>query len=207
VAHAVHVDDAELDALVEARAAVVACPWAYLRLAQGVTRGGRYGDLLARGGRLAVGCDSENAGDRIDVLGAAALLAGLVRDDAEDPTMMTAADALARATCDGAAAVGLGDVSGSLTVGRRADLVVLRPPVPAGDPYLVLVWGQGVRSVRHVVVDGRVVVRDGRVTTVDVDAATAAAVARRAGLAAEARLPDARPGCLDQPGRRGGAVA
>ena len=188
VAHAVHIDDGELDALVATQTAVAACPWAYLRLAQGVTTGGRYGELLARGGRLALGCDSENAGDRIDVLGAAALLAGLVRDRAEDPTVGTAADALALATSAGAAAVGLGEVVGSITVGRRADLVVLRPPAPAGDPYLELVWGQGVRSVRHVLVDGHVVVRDGAVTTIDVGAAGVAAAQRRVALARAAGL-------------------
>ena len=65
--------------------AVAACPWAYLRLGQGVAAAGRHAELLARGGRVALGCDSENAGDAVDVLRAAALAAGLARDARRRP--------------------------------------------------------------------------------------------------------------------------
>ena len=68
VAHAVHLDDDELDVVVRTDTAVASCPWAYLRLAQGFTVAGRHGELLARGARLALGCDAENAGDAVDVL-------------------------------------------------------------------------------------------------------------------------------------------
>ena len=46
------------------RSAIASCPWAYLRLAQGVTTGGRHVEFGARGGRVALGCDAENAGRR-----------------------------------------------------------------------------------------------------------------------------------------------
>ena len=61
------------DVLLATDTAVAACPWAYLRLGQGVTGAGRHDELIERGGRVALGCDSENAGDLIDVLRAAAL--------------------------------------------------------------------------------------------------------------------------------------
>ena len=85
VAHAVHLDDDEIDVVVRTDTAVASCPWAYLRLAQGFTAAGRHGELLARGARLALGCDAENAGDAVDVLRAATLFVGLVRDRACDP--------------------------------------------------------------------------------------------------------------------------
>jgi 5-methylthioadenosine/S-adenosylhomocysteine deaminase len=193
LAHAVHLDDDEVERLLVSRTAVAACPWAYLRLGQGVARHGRHADVLQRGGRLALGCDSENAGDQIDVLRAAALFAGLAKDGPMEPTGPGAAEAFALATCDGAAAVGLGDRVGSLTVGRRADLVVhdTRQPqfVPPGaDPYLQLVWGTDGRTVRHVVVDGRVVVRDGRCTGVDEVALRAEAAVRAVALRRRAGL-------------------
>ena len=72
VAHAVHLDDDELDVVVRTDTAVASCPWAYLRLAQGFTVAGRHGELLARGARIALGCDAENAGDAVDILRAAA---------------------------------------------------------------------------------------------------------------------------------------
>jgi 5-methylthioadenosine/S-adenosylhomocysteine deaminase len=184
VAHAVHLDDAELDIVLATETAVASCPWAYLRLAQGITAAGRHGELVARGGRVALGCDAENAGDAVDVLRAATLFVGLVRDRACDPFALTAHDALAMATIRGAAAIGKGDVIGSIEVGKQADLVVhdRRGPqfVPRGvDPVRELMWASDGRSVRDVLVAGRRVVADGRCVTVDLDALRAEAASRR----------------------------
>ena len=97
---------------------------------------------------------------------------------------MTSADGFALATVDGAEAVGLGDTVGSLEVGKRADLVVHDATrlelTPRGtDPVRQLVWAADGRSVVDVVVDGRVVVRDGRVVTVDLEPFVDAAVERQ----------------------------
>lgn len=198
--HAVHLDGDERQVLLDTATAVASCPWAYLRLGQGFTAAGRHAELAAAGARVALGCDSENAGDQIDVLRAAALLAGLAKDRHEDPTWFGAHEALELATVRGAEAVGLGGVVGSLAPGLRADVVVFDPDrpewiPPGADPALQLVWGTDGRSVRDVVVDGRVVVRDGRCTTVDLDDLRAAATERRsalwrrAGLSAPVRWP------------------
>lgn len=174
LAHAVHLDQVEIDLALEHDVAIASCPWAYLRLAQGFLMHQRHGEFLARGGRLALGCDAENAGDAVDVLRAGALLVGVVRDSASDPYALTAHDALALATIGGARAIGKGDVIGSLEVGKQADLVVhsTRGPqfTPRGtDPVRQLVWASDGRSVEHVLVAGRQVVRDGRCVTVDLD--------------------------------------
>jgi 5-methylthioadenosine/S-adenosylhomocysteine deaminase len=200
VAHAVHIDDAELDTLIAHDVAVAACPWAYLRLGQGMAGAARYVELVERGGRLALGCDSENAGDQIDVLRAAALFAGMAKDAAADPRQPGAHLALELATIRGAAAIGRADDLGSIEIGKRADLVIVdthRPEwQPAGaDPALQLVWGTDGRAVRHVVVDGRVVVRDRLCTGVDELALAAAAgpastsLAHRAGVTRRSRWP------------------
>lgn len=189
--HAVHLDEAEVEAILTSSTAVAYCPWAYLRLAQGVALGGRHGEIML-GGRLALGCDSENAGDLIDVLRAAALAIGLERDRAEDPSRFDARLGLELATIRGAEAVGLGAEVGSLEVGKRADVVVHRiDRLPAAeDPILDLVWGTDGRSVVHVVVDGQVVVRDRAVLTLNEVALAGEAEAahrsllRRAGLSA-----------------------
>jgi 5-methylthioadenosine/S-adenosylhomocysteine deaminase len=174
LAHAVHLDQVEVDLALEHDVAIASCPWAYLRLAQGFLMHQRHGEFLARGGRLALGCDAENSGDAVDVLRAGALLVGVVRDSASNPHAVTAEDALALATIGGARAIGKGDVIGSLEVGKQADLVVhsTRGPqfTPRGtDPVRQLVWASDGRSVEHVLVAGRQVVRDGRCATVDID--------------------------------------
>jgi cytosine/adenosine deaminase-related metal-dependent hydrolase len=101
--HAVWLNDAEVDALLESDTAVASCPAAYLRLGQGYGRAGRHAELARRGGRLALGCDSHNAGDSPDVLRAAWLLAALERDRGGQWSMR-ADEVFALATIEGARA-------------------------------------------------------------------------------------------------------
>ncbi|GLW97131.1 amidohydrolase family protein [Microtetraspora sp. NBRC 16547] len=217
--HAVWLDDAELDAIVETGTSVASCPGAYLRLGQGYGRAGRHAELVRRGGRLALGGDSHNAGDVPDVLGTARLLAALERDRDEAP-VLRADQVFALATIGGAEAAGLGHLVGSIEVGKAADLVVLDTRdlswTPRGDLATHLVWGAPTHTVRDVLVDGRIVVRDRRLTTVDTGALRreaaerSAALLRRAGLdvphrwpaipAAEySRRPSDRPGPSPNP--------
>jgi 5-methylthioadenosine/S-adenosylhomocysteine deaminase len=195
LAHAVHVDDAELDVVLERDVAVAYCPWAYLRLGQGVARAGRHAELIARGGRVALGCDAENAGDHVDVLRAAAAAAGIALDAGRTP--FGAHTALELATIAGARAVGMDHELGSLEPGKRADVVVVDTTGPnwvtrSPDPVLQLVWGSDGRDVRHVVASGRVVVRDGTCTTVDRATLATEAADRQRRLVHEAGL-DPRP--------------
>jgi 5-methylthioadenosine/S-adenosylhomocysteine deaminase len=174
IAHCVHLDDDEVDAVLTTGTAIASCPWAYLRLAQGFVGANRHDELLRRGGRLALGCDAENAGDAVDILRAAALFVGLARDRAEDPSSFGALCALELATIGGAGAIGKGEMIGSIEVGKQADLVAhgTRDPqfVPRGaDPVQHLIWGSDGRSVRDVWVAGRPVLRDGACITVDLD--------------------------------------
>ncbi|MFB4316280.1 amidohydrolase family protein [Actinomadura sp. 21ATH] len=195
--HAVWLDGDEVDAVLETRTAVASCPGAYLRLGQGYARAGRHGELVRRGGRVALGCDAHNAGDAPDVLRAAALLAGLENDRGTWP--LRADEAFALATRAGAEAVGLGATIGSIEAGKAADLVVLDMRdlawAPPGDLATHLVWGAPSHTVRDVLVGGRIVVRDRRLTTVDAGdlrreaAERSAALLRAAGLQAPSRWP------------------
>ncbi|MEZ5215258.1 MAG: amidohydrolase family protein [Ilumatobacteraceae bacterium] len=180
--------------------AIASCPLAYLRLGQGYARHARHADFLARGGRLGLGSDSENAGDSMDLLRVAATFAGLSKDLALDSTRSGAHEALELLTIGGAKALGLERVIGSLESGKRGDVVVHRTDHPAWqpmspDPILALVWSaQGV-TVDDVVIDGRVVVRNGRSTWIDEDhlasraRVAGAALAERAGLPVASRWP------------------
>jgi 5-methylthioadenosine/S-adenosylhomocysteine deaminase len=187
IAHGVHLDDAELGEVLRTDTALVSCPWAYLRLAQGFTAASRHAEFIAKGGRLALGCDSENAGDTVDILRAATLFVGLARDRSMDPHSLTSADGFAVATCDGAAAIGKAAIIGSLEVGKRADIVVHSTAGPAfiprsTDPVRQLMWGSDGRSVSDVVINGRQVVRDGQCITVDVEKLRTEAQARQRSL-------------------------
>ena len=174
LAHGVWLDDEEIDLVLSTRTAIAYCPWAYLRLGQGVTRVGRHAEIVERGGRVALGCDASNAGDVADILRAAALAAGIARDARLEPQRFGAHQAFEMATIAGAEALGMADRIGSLTVGKQADIVVHQASdwgwLPRGDVGLQLVWGTDGRTVRDVFIAGQPVIRDGRCVTVDAPA-------------------------------------
>jgi 5-methylthioadenosine/S-adenosylhomocysteine deaminase len=192
LAHAVWLDADEAEAIVASGTAVAYCPWAYLRLGQGVTRAGRHAGLIARGARIALGCDSANAADMADLHRVAALAVGLARDMEMATGSVTAATGLDLLTVRGAEAIGMGARVGSIEAGKRADLIVheLSGPCwrPRGRPDLNLIWGTDGRSVRDVVVDGRIVVRDGRSTLIDEAALAAEAMAAQDRLLRDAGI-------------------
>ena len=192
VAHGVWLDDAEVELVLSTSTAIAYCPWAYLRLGQGVAGQGRHAEIVERGGRVALGCDASNAGDTSDILRVAALAAGLARDTRVDPERFGAHTAFELATIEGAAAIGMDDRIGSLEAGKQADIVVHDTSStawnPRGETILQLVWGADGRSVRDVVVAGRVVVRDGACVTVDMAALHAEAAEAQSSLLARAGL-------------------
>lgn len=75
------------------------------------------------------------------------------------------------ATIDGAVDLGLADRTGSITPGKRADLILVRTRdinmAPLGDPYEALISFGQPRNIDTVLVDGRVLVRGGRFTALD----------------------------------------
>jgi cytosine/adenosine deaminase-related metal-dependent hydrolase len=110
-----------------------------------------------------------------------------------DPAVIDARAVLAMATIGGARALGLDAVAGSLEPGKRADVVLFQDAVEIGvlhDPAGQLVYGGSPRAVADVLIDGRRVVRDHRVVTVDereqleICRPLVARIARDAGFAA-----------------------
>ncbi|HWW44010.1 MAG TPA: amidohydrolase family protein [Acidimicrobiia bacterium] len=217
LAHGVWLSDDEVDAVLRTRTAIAYCPWAYLRLGQGVSSRGRHAEIVVRGGRVGLGCDATNAGDQVDILRAAALAAGLAKDTRVDPTWFGAHEAFEMATIGGAEAVGMATEIGSLEPGKQADVVVHDTTAlqwsPRGDTALQLVWSADGRTVRDVIVAGRVVVRDGTCVTVDLAAARAearsasTALFDRAGITVPHRWPHVPAHTRDAPpvGRLPGA--
>ncbi len=96
------------------------------------------------------------------------------------PDLLTTREAIRYATVDGARTIGLGDVTGTLTPGKSADMIVLRtdrPNIyPINDPIGAVVWGMDTSNIDWVFVAGKALVRGGN-STADVDAARKSAVA------------------------------
>ena len=88
-----------------------------------------------------------------------------------DPTVMDARTVFAMATIRAAETLGLGDVTGSLEPGKLADMVILdidRPHLtPAYQPYSLLVYAANGSEITHSIIHGKLVMEDGRLTTID----------------------------------------
>jgi len=170
LAHGVHLDDADLQAIAAAGASVAHCPGSNLKLASGAADVVGYRRLGIRTGIGTDGCSSSNDLDMFAAMRLAANLARLVRDD---PAAISAVDIVRSATIDGAAALGMADRIGSIEVGKEADIIVLdlraAHLTPLRDPSTALVFAAGRSDVEHVLVAGRLVVQDRRPTQVDLD--------------------------------------
>jgi len=169
--HMVYVDDADVALLAGRGVKVVHCPTAGLKHTKGLAAHGRFPEMLAAGVTVALGGDSGNGSNHFDMLRMMWLVASFWKDARLDVGVMPAEQVLEMATVHGAAALGLGAQIGSLEPGKRADLVIFDADQPEWRPLLNpvqnLVYAATGASVRTVMIDGRVVVDDGQVVTID----------------------------------------
>lgn len=168
LAHAVHLDDAELALLRDSGTAVVHNPVSNLKLASGFAR---IPEMLDMGVPVGLGTDGAVSGNDIDMWMALRLAAIMHRGHARQAAAMTSTAALRMATLGGARSMGMADEVGSIEKGKRADLMLLdlaRPhAVPLFDPHSHLVYSACKGDVEDVWVGGRPVVAKGRLVNDD----------------------------------------
>jgi cytosine/adenosine deaminase-related metal-dependent hydrolase len=168
MAHSVYIADDEIDAVASAGAGVVHNPLANLKLKNGVAPLLR---LRSAGINLALGCDNCSCSDCQNLFQSMKLFALFCAGMDAGPTGVHAQHALDAATIGGARAVALGDAIGEVKAGMRADLVLIDLSDFAYQPFnsaaRQMVFSETGRGVHTVMVDGRVVLHEGRFTTVD----------------------------------------
>lgn len=170
LAHCVWADHDAIGRLARAGTNVVHCPSSNLKLGSGIAP---IPEMLAAGCHVALGADGAPCNNRLDGF-EEMRLAALIQKPRLGPEALPATKVLEFATLGGARALGLEHEIGSIEVGKRADLVGLDLSGPHGQPAeadLVsrLVYAARAADVRHVMVDGRVVVRGGRLLTADLE--------------------------------------
>jgi 5-methylthioadenosine/S-adenosylhomocysteine deaminase len=179
-AHGIWLTDGDRKILRDAEVGIAHCPQSNMKLASGTAP---VRQMLAEGMRLGLGTDGAASNNDLDMFEEMATAAFLAKHASADPTVAPAAKVLEMATLGGARALGMEDRIGSLEAGKRADIVVVdvRAPrmTPLYDAVSHLVYVAKGADVRHVVVEGRVVMRDRAVLTLD----ERAVVARAAELA------------------------
>ncbi|WP_336323735.1 amidohydrolase family protein [Streptomyces lavendofoliae] len=183
--HAIHLTDDEIALIAEHDVRVAHCPLSNMRLASGIIR---LPALHARGVKVGLGHDggTNDTSDMFNVMKAAV---GLQRASHRDPGVHPSIPAVLRmATLGGAECLGMADRVGSLSPGKRADVLVLDPGTlnfaPRYDWVGQIVLNGQPPNISHVFVDGRMRKADGELVGVDTDA-----VVREAERAA-ARLRD-----------------
>jgi 5-methylthioadenosine/S-adenosylhomocysteine deaminase len=171
LAHALGVDDAEIDCVARTGATVVMCPVTAAKGGRGVREHGRMPELLAKGVKVALGCDSPNNSNSLDIVRAMNMAAIQYKDARQDMRLIPAETALEMATLTGAHALGVGNELGSIEPGKKADLVLFDTQRPEWqtlfNPVNNLVYNADGRSVHTVIVDGHVVVDAYRQSFVD----------------------------------------
>jgi cytosine/adenosine deaminase-related metal-dependent hydrolase len=171
LAHCLGIDEGEVDCIARTGTTVAMCPVTAAKSGRGIPEHGRMPELLARGVKIALGCDSPNNSNHLDIVRAMNMAAIQYKDARQDLRQVPAEAALEMATLHGAQAMGLGDELGSIEAGKKADLVCFdtqRPEWQAlWNPVNNLVYNADGRSVHTVVIDGRVVVDAYRQTFAD----------------------------------------
>jgi 5-methylthioadenosine/S-adenosylhomocysteine deaminase len=168
--HADWVDGHEIDLLATSGAAVSHNPESNMKLASGVAP---LPEMLRAGVMVGLGTDGCASNNNLDMLGEMDTAAKLHKVHRLDPTVMPARTVVRMSTAGGAAALGMADDLGSLAPGKKADLITidLAQPhlVPLYEPCSHLVYAARGADVRDAIIDGRVVMRNRELLTVDLE--------------------------------------
>ena len=177
LAHCVHLSANEIDTLQTTRTNVVHCPSSNMKLGSGIAP---IVALLERGVSVSLGADGAACNNRLDMF-TEMRTAALLQKALHGPEVLTAGRALRMATIDGARAMGLDGEIGSLEVGKRADVAIVRMgrlhTTPAADVVSALVYGAEANDVDTVIIDGRLVMQDQKLLTLDESEVVAEATA------------------------------
>ena len=165
--HGVHLSTSDITTLEAKRAAVAHCPGSNLKLASGIANVTSYRQSDVTVALGTDGCSSSNDLDMWVVMRLAALLIS----QTQGPETLSTADIFRMATIDGAKALGMSDLIGSIEIGKCADLIAidLVAPhlIPIHDIFAQLVFAAGRSDVCDVWVDGKQVISNRKSTMID----------------------------------------
>ena len=166
--HAIHLDAEEIDLMARQGCSVAHCPTSNLKLASGIAP---IGALQAAGINIGLGTDGAASNNRLDLFQEMRLAALLAKGTSGDAAALTARAVLRMATLNGATALGLSHMIGSVTPGKAADLCAVDLSglnlQPCYDPISHLVYAAGREQVSNVWVGGQCCVNSNRLCAID----------------------------------------
>ena len=180
-AHCVHIDEHEMRIMAKQGASVAHCPSANLKLASGIAP---VAQMIELGINVAIGTDGPASNNDLDMFEEMRLAALLAKVTPPNPTAVPARVALQMATINGARALALDKVTGSLEVGKFADVIVVNAEPAHNVPhfdfnpeavYSQIVYSAKSSDVQHVLCHGQILMHDRVLLTVDEDSVRAEA--------------------------------
>jgi len=166
--HCVHVTDSDIALMADRGVCVSHNPSSNMKLASGTAP---VLKMLEAGVTVGLGTDGAASNNNLDILHEARLASLLHKLDSGNPTALSALQALRMATIEGAKALGLQKLIGSLEVGKRADIIILdftRPHLrPLYNVFSHLVYAARASDVRMTIIEGEILFRDGRILSFD----------------------------------------
>lgn len=172
-AHCIHLEESEMRTLLQYQAGVAHCPSSNLKLASGVAPVQKMVNL---GLHVGLGTDGPASNNDLDMFEETRLAAFLQKGIFGDPTLLPAKTAWALATSEGARALHIDHLTGSLEPDKRADIAIISAttthqlPRFARDPeavYAQLVYATKATDVRDVIVEGKILMRNRTLLTLD----------------------------------------
>jgi cytosine/adenosine deaminase-related metal-dependent hydrolase len=168
--HVTHHSDEDLRLLAETQTPVSLSPYTELRTGFGITPVGKF---LEAGVPVSLSVDTTILCGNADMFAIMKAIENIENGRVEDEFAISSERVLQMATIDGARALGIDDQVGSLTPGKRADLILVRTTdvnmMPKTVPTRMLVQSAEPNNIETVMVDGRLLKRGGRLTTIDLD--------------------------------------
>ncbi len=174
-AHCVHIDEREMHTLKKYGVGVAHNPTSNLKLSSGIAP---VNQMLEQGLNIGIGTDGASSNNDLDMFEEMRLAALLAKGSSGDPTVVPARTAIAMATSMGAKAIHLGDQTGSISEGKKADLILVdlqtlhNSPQFRNDPegvYAQLVYATKSTDVTDVMVDGKWLMRSKELLTIDLE--------------------------------------
>jgi 5-methylthioadenosine/S-adenosylhomocysteine deaminase len=169
-AHVVHASDEEIALLHKTGVHVAHNPASNLKLASGFAR---VHAMQKSGINVGIGTDGSASNNKLDLLADVRMAALLSKAESGNPTALNAAEALEMATLSGAHALGMGDRIGSLVAGKQADIIAIDLSAletqPVFDPISQIIYAAGREQVSHVWVDGRCLMKERQLTSLDLN--------------------------------------
>ena len=168
--HTIWVDDDDIETIAKRRAKISHNPESNMKLASGIAP---VADFIKAGIRVGLGTDGCASNNNLDLFQGIDMTAKLHKVNALDPTVMDARTVLYMATIGGAKAIGLDKDIGSLEIGKQADLIIIdidKPHlVPMYNPESHIVYSVRGSDVRDVLVAGRILTRDHKLLSIDLE--------------------------------------